>query len=57
MYIRKNFQAIYLAKNIDEFKQLLQKWYLWSTKSRLKPIINEGKTIKNHWEGNYQMGR
>lgn len=51
MHIRENFQAIYLAKNIDEFKQLLQKWYLWATKSKLKPMIKAAKTIKNHWEG------
>jgi transposase len=51
MHIRENFQLIYLAKSIDEFKQLLQKWYLWATKSRLKPMIKAAKTIKNHWEG------
>ena len=51
MHIRENFQAIYLAKNIDEFKQLLQKWYLWATRSKLKPIIKAAKTIRKHWEG------
>ncbi len=51
MHIRENFQAIYLADTVDEFKNLLQKWYLWATKSRLQPIIAAAKTIKNHWDG------
>ncbi len=51
MHISENFQAIYLADTVDEFKNLLQKWYLWATKSRLQPIIAAAKTIKNHWDG------
>lgn len=51
MHIRENFQAIYLAENINQFEQLLQKWYLWATKSKLEPMIKAAKTIKNHWEG------
>ena len=49
--IRENFQAIYLAKNVDEFELLLELWHDWATKSMLKPMINAAKTIKNHWEG------
>ena len=51
MHIRENFQAIYLAENINRFEQLLQKWYLWAIKSRLEPMIKAAKTIKNHWDG------
>ncbi|MEA1976080.1 MAG: transposase, partial [Bacillota bacterium] len=29
----------------------LKKWYFWATHSRLDPIINLAKTIKNHWDG------
>lgn len=51
MHIRENFQAIYLAENINQFEQLLQKWYLWAIKSKLEPMIKAAKTIKNHWNG------
>jgi transposase len=29
----------------------LKKWYFWATHSRLPPIIDKAKTIKNHWNG------
>jgi transposase len=29
----------------------LKKWYFWATHSRLPPIIEKAKTIKNHWDG------
>ena len=51
MHIRENFQAIYDAKTEEEFEILLKKWYFWATHSRLQPIIDVAKTIKNHWEG------
>ena len=51
MQIRENFQAIYLAKNVDEFKLLLGLWHDWATKSMLEPMISAAKTIKKHWEG------
>jgi len=51
LHIRENFQAIYDAKTEDEFEILLKKWYFWATHSRLQPIIDVAKTIKNHWEG------
>ena len=51
MQIRENFQAIYLAKNVDEFELLLELWHDWATKSMLEPMIKAAKTIKKHWEG------
>jgi len=51
MQIRENFQAIYLAKNVDEFELLLELWHDWATKSMLEPMIKVAKTIKKHWEG------
>lgn len=29
----------------------LKKWYFWATHSRLKPVIECAKTIKQHWSG------
>ncbi len=51
LQIRESFQEIYNSRNIDEFELLLQKWYYWATHSRLKPMSDAAKTIKNHWEG------
>ena len=51
MRIRESFQQIYLADSIEEFQDLLKKWYFWATHSQLPPIIKAAKTIKNHWEG------
>ena len=50
-HIRENFQEIYKAETQTEFEYLLNKWYFWATHSRIKPIINAAKTIKNHWDG------
>ncbi len=51
LHIRENFQAIYNAKNDDDFITLLKKWYFWATHSKLEPIIKAAKTIKSHWYG------
>ena len=51
LHIRENFQAIYEAETEEEFEALLKKWYYWATHSRLQPIIDVAKTIKNHWKG------
>jgi transposase len=29
----------------------LKKWYFWATHSRLHPVIDKAKTLKNHWNG------
>ena len=29
----------------------LKRWYFWATHSRLDPVIECAKTIKNHWKG------
>jgi transposase len=50
-HIRENFQEIYKAESQTEFEYLLKKWYFWATHSRIKPIIDAAKTIKNHWDG------
>ena len=32
-------------------QSFLKKWYFWATHSRLPPIIDKAKTLKNHWNG------
>ena len=32
-------------------ERFLKKWYFWATHSRLEPIKQCAKTIKNHWQG------
>lgn len=49
--IREAFQQIYQAHNPEEFEMLLKKWYFWATHSRIDPIIEAARTIKNHWGG------
>jgi transposase len=51
LHIRENFQAIYEAETEEEFGILLNKWYFWATHSRLQPMIDAAKTIRNHWDG------
>jgi transposase len=49
--IKKRLQELWNISNRDEAEQHLKKWYFWATHSRLKPIIEVAKTIKNHWDG------
>lgn len=53
LHMRENFQEIYkLSKTSPEdFEPLLKKWYNWAIHSRLKPMVQAAKTIKNHWDG------
>lgn len=51
LHIRENFQSIYQAKTLDEFKKLLKEWYFWASHSKLKPMIKAAKMVKNHWDG------
>ena len=50
-HIRETFQEIYKAETEIEFEFLLKKWYFWAAHSRIKPMIEAAKTIKNHWDG------
>jgi transposase len=51
LHIRENFQEIYKAGTKEEFELYLKKWYFWATHSKIKPIMDAAKTIKNHWDG------
>ncbi len=49
--IREAFQNIYKAEFFEEYAQLLKQWYYWATHSKIDPIKEAAKTIKNHWDG------
>jgi len=50
-HIRESFQEIYKSETKEEFIKKLEKWYSWARHSRLEPMKDAAKTIKNHWEG------
>lgn len=51
LHIRENFQEIYKAPTSELFESMLKKWYFWATHSRIQPIIDAARTIKEHWQG------
>jgi transposase len=51
MHMRENFQAVYTAETKEDFTRLLQKWYYWTSHSRLPAMMHVAKTIKRHWDG------
>jgi len=51
LHIRENFQEIYKAETFKQFEILLKEWYFWATHSRIEPIKEAARTIKNHWDG------
>ena len=48
--IRLNFQELYNQPGVLA-EPFLKKWYFWATHSRLQPMIDAARTIKNHWHG------
>ncbi len=50
-HLREAFQEIYKSEDEHEFTDRLTKWYNWAIRSRLTPIKEVAKTIKNHWKG------
>ena len=51
LHIRENFQAIYQATTFEQFETLLKRWYFWAMHSRIEPIKEAARTMKNHWDG------
>lgn len=51
LHIRENFQEIYKASTLESFEMLLKQWYFWATHSRIEPIKEVARTIKDHWKG------
>jgi transposase len=48
--IKLNFQELYDQPK-EQAEAFLKKWYFWATHSRLQPMIEAARTIKNHWDG------
>lgn len=49
--IREAFQDLYRITSYSLFVQRLKEWYSWARRSRIEPIKEVAKTIKNHWDG------
>lgn len=49
--IRLTLRDIFETQDPVKAEDSLKKWYFWATHSRLAPIIEAAKTIKNHWQG------
>ena len=51
LHIRESFQALYQESSLADFTAGLKKWYWWASHSRLEPMKDAARTIKNHWNG------
>lgn len=53
LHIKENFQNIYKVsrESPESFEPLLVTWYKWAVHSRLEPMVQAARTIKNHWDG------
>jgi len=49
--IVESLKEIWSSRDKKEAQFLLKKWYFWATHSRLEPIKEFAKTVKNHWDG------
>jgi transposase len=49
--IKEALRQLWACKNKNEAELYLKKWYFWATHSRLSPIIEFAKTVKEHWSG------
>jgi transposase len=47
--IRLALQEFFHQPNREAGEAFLKRWYFWATHSRLDPVIEAAKTIKNHW--------
>lgn len=49
--IKLSLREFWESEDISSAQAYLKKWYFWATHSRLPPIIDKAKTLKNHWNG------
>ncbi|GEM_PF-1964662 len=49
--IVESLRETWNATDKNEARFLQKKWYFWATHSRLEPIKEFAKTVRNHWEG------
>jgi transposase len=51
MRMREYFQAAYREETFEAFREHLYKWYWWASHSRIEPMMDVARTIRNHWLG------
>ena len=49
-HLKSVFQDIFVC-DPEDGEALLKHWHFWATHSRIQPIIEFARTIKNHWDG------
>jgi len=49
-HLRLNFQELWLQPP-GQAEDFLKKWYYWATHSRIEPMKEAAKTMKQHWNG------
>jgi transposase len=50
-HLKSVFQDLFALDSVAEAEPLLKQWYFWATHSRIGPMIQAAKTIKEHWAG------
>lgn len=49
--IKLSLQLLWTIQEKMIAEAYLKRWYFWATHSRLDPIVNVAKTLKEHWDG------
>lgn len=49
--IKEALRQLWSCRNQDDAEKYLKKWYFWATHSRLHPIIEFARIVKDHWDG------
>jgi transposase len=49
--IKEALRQLWTCHNRDDAEKHLKKWYFWATHSRLHPIIEFARIVKDHWNG------
>jgi transposase len=49
--IKEALRQLWNFHNKEDAEKFLKKWYFWATHSRLNPIIEFARIVKDHWDG------
>ena len=49
--MKENLRNLWNCTSKDEAMKFWKRWYFWATHSRLKPVIEKAKMIRNHLHG------
>jgi transposase len=49
--IKEALRQLWTCQTHGDAEKYLKKWYFWATHSRLNPIIEFAKIVKDHWTG------